>query len=704
MKKSYAILIVALLMLPMLTVAAPVRASTGHPQLGAWDGVSTLSLAALNVTIQAGDSFVSKIDGVAADWGDFVIAFNATGHLVDFSGAVFDVYISQDGYSALSANDIKYASGFSVADLDLAVLKQVNITNAALKDGEASFYIGTVASTQVLIGPIPFDITADYKYIKIFDGSTFVAVAGIIEILPAFTLTPDSGAPCTTVTLNGVALEPNTLYNITYGNLEDNAFITQITSGADGKLNFTWQIIDRNSTDYIGDVDVIGVHVIDNSTGIQQGHEDNNAAAIFFEDQSYFTGLSVDGDVVATDFLNATGPYDVYVFSDIQLNGSYWCVSCGHVTITVDGIALGTATLNSDGNFTADFTIPILSLGDHTVKVTDCSKTWVFNITVLPTLIATPDHGPIGTTVTLSAYGFPANINVYLYWEDDSFCVNADQEEFWIANATTGSDGQFNVTVTTVVVTQPGGSHDIDAFSVFYNTTQMQAGVDDEEDFEIAEGSFLVTPTVWFTPSTIDTNGSVFNMLGNGLDPEVGYSVNIDNQAFATGYEDYYGAHVVFSDDCGTLNITLVAAGFTPGLHVGALYWDAYYWNDGTQGNYEPAAYATFTVTGVNDPIYQTVGQINTTVTNLNAQIVSIQGNIATLNTSVGTIQGVVTSIKGDTATILTNLGTVSAKVDTIKGFLPVDLTPVWIAVILSLIAAIASIYGIIVIRSKIAA
>lgn len=734
MKKSYAILIVALLMLPMLTVAAPVRASSGHPQFGATDS-GTLTLANENITLKAGTMDVSMIDGVPIT-GNFsiVLTYNSTSRVI-FSGAGFDLYLSKDYYSVISADDKMYASGFNVNDLNLTGLKQVNITNPLLKGGKASFYIGTVDSpvtSQVVIGPIPFDITADYKYIKVFDGSSgSVAVAGIIDILPSFTLTPDSGAPCTTVTLTGVALPAGVVYNITYGSRFDNELIGQATSGSDGKLNLTWNVADTKDPHGAGDWDWIAVHVIVNSTGVQI---DQPSSIRFIEYQSYFTGLSVGNEVVNTDFVNNTGPYAVHVFDDVGLNGSYFCLSCGHVTITVDGITLATPTLNSDGNFTADFTVPVLSNGNHVVQVTDCDKTMTFNITVLPTLIATPDHGPAGTNVTFTAYGFPANSPVYLYWEDDSLCVST-VEEFNIANATTGADGQFNVTVTYVVVVQTGGYHDIDAQSVFYNSTQILNEEDDESGTEIASTQFLVTPTVFFT-SPIDINGSVFYMMGTGLDPSVGYAVNIDNQAFATGYEDYYGAHVVYSDDCGNLSIALVAAGFTPGLHVAALYWDANYYDDGAPGNYTPAAYGTFTVTGDHDPTYQAITQINssfatelremhanitsiqndvatiTTNTNtiqvavsaLDAKVTSLQGSVATVQTTLGTLQGTVTSIQGNVATIQTQVGQIKANTDSIKGFLPVDLTPVWIAVILSLIAAIASIYGIIVIRSKIAA
>jgi len=58
----------------------------------------------------------------------------------------------------------------------------------------------------------------------------------------------------------------------------------------------------------------------------------------------------------------------------------------------------------------------------------------------------------------------------------------------------------------------------------------------------------------------------------------------------------------------------------------------------------------------------------------------------------------------GNVATIKTDLGTVKPSVTSISSFLPVDMTPIWIAVVLSLVAAVAAIYAVVVIRGKIAA
>jgi hypothetical protein len=97
------------------------------------------------------------------------------------------------------------------------------------------------------------------------------------------------------------------------------------------------------------------------------------------------------------------------------------------------------------------------------------------------------------------------------------------------------------------------------------------------------------------------------------------------------------------------------------------------------------------------------IGTVNTAVSNLDAKVSSISGNVATVTTNLGTLQGTVTSIDGKVATINTSVGTLQADISDVKAKPDVDMTPVWIAVVLSLVAAIAAIFAVITIRQKIA-
>ncbi len=226
----------------------------------------------------------------------------------------------------------------------------------------------------------------------------------------------------------------------------------------------------------------------------------------------------------------------------------------------------------------------------------------------------------------------------------------------------------------------------------------------------------------------------------------VKYWVAVDNQFIAVGG----GNGQVAANYTGDIAVQLVKAGFRPGTHVVSFYikdrceiYDCYsnYEDYGAvAGNYQIYAYGTFNVATTGDlivgdlmnymnssftslnaklvsiengiaTVQTTLGTMQTSINNLDAKVVALQGDIATVQTILGTISGKVTTIEGNVATIKTDVGTIKADISavksdvaSVKGFLPVDMTPVWIAVVLALIAAIASIYAIVVIRSKIAA
>jgi len=95
------------------------------------------------------------------------------------------------------------------------------------------------------------------------------------------------------------------------------------------------------------------------------------------------------------------------------------------------------------------------------------------------------------------------------------------------------------------------------------------------------------------------------------------------------------------------------------------------------------------------------IGTVTTSVSALDAKVTTLSGDVATVSTSLGTLQGTVTSIDGKVATIDTSVGTLQADISDVSG--KVDTTPAWIAVVLSLVAAIAAIFAVITIRQKIA-
>jgi hypothetical protein len=95
------------------------------------------------------------------------------------------------------------------------------------------------------------------------------------------------------------------------------------------------------------------------------------------------------------------------------------------------------------------------------------------------------------------------------------------------------------------------------------------------------------------------------------------------------------------------------------------------------------------------------IGQVDVAVDSLDAVLGAVAGQCAEVQTTLGTLEGKIDSVQGNTATIITDVGTIQADVSDVAG--KVDMTPIWIAVVLSLVAAIAAIFAVITIRQKIA-
>ncbi|MDI6905608.1 MAG: PKD domain-containing protein [Candidatus Bathyarchaeia archaeon] len=105
--------------------------------------------------------------------------------------------------------------------------------------------------------------------------------------------------------------------------------------------------------------------------------------------------------------------------------------------------------------------------------------------------------------------------------------------------------------------------------------------------------------------------------------------------------------------------------------------------------------------------INSTLGLIQTSVDAIHLKVVGIdwETKIANIQTTLGTIQGYVENVDdGGLATINTALGTVKTNVsDILEKGVPIDLTPVWIAVAFSILAFLVATATAYMLRSKLA-
>jgi len=666
-KGGLSIFVAMLLLFSVLAVYGinlnPVYASTGHPELGAVNPdifynnatTSNVVVSSQSVSIKAGADMVNEVDGNST-WSGyyFAIIFKiGSTNLVTFSGSQFDLFISKDGYSAISSSDIKYASGFSVSALSASGLKEVTIDNPYLKNGEADFWIGTITDNStgvtyaVLIGPIPYRISADYKYIKIFDGSTTaVAVsAQYLVILPTISLTPDFGPGGAKVTLSGVALKANSLINITYTSPSSIAgLIAQVTTSDTGTFEYSWNIADLE-TDWTGTGTIpntpINIQVIYNNTGtLVDTVSYSEYSRAFVQVESLKKGATpLPFTNIYTGAGNGTITLDVYIHDEVVLAGCFFNPT-GSITVKMNNTVLATATPNATGFFNLTFTVPITTMGSHEIDVWNKDTYLVLYINVFPTLELIPSEGVVGTTVTANAYGFPPNENIYIYWFELSY---GDATYYNIVNGTTGPNGEFNVSVVFTAPHTYGGNHLVAA--------------EDHWDGEstssitslIASVNFTVLPNIEVSPSEFKNDGSEVKIIGTGLDPSAAYVVNIDNHELAVSNDGTY-PQAVFSNDTGDLVITFIAAGFVPGKHVVSLYPEKY------TSPYTPM-YALFTVTGVMSGTQQVLSAINSSTNTLSSKL-------DTLSSKLDDISSAISDLK---SSVLSAISDVSSKIDSLS-------------------------------------
>ncbi|MEM3771906.1 MAG: hypothetical protein QXW80_06315 [Candidatus Micrarchaeia archaeon] len=540
---------------------------------------------------------------------------------VTFSGGQFYLVWSSDGFSQISSGDFRYSPVFNVADLIASGSKGFNYT---LGEQTLKFNIGY----GWVNGSTPQNIAGGKYYVKAFDGSaTSVAVTdNYITILPALEVTPTSGPGGCALTLKGFAFTANSYVNLTYQYDTTSVTIKNLTA-TDSMGRFTYSVTAQDlkietspSLSSAGDTwlnQPITFYAQDNETTY-------TAEAVFTE---YARGLIQVGGYTpsagnlygnGTDFTGAGFPngLDLKVFDELIIAGNYFYP--GNVNILVDGKTLiGKVLANGTGFFNTTVTIPPVAQGKHNITLVDAnSVNFVFWFNVIPTLVLVPSQGIVGATVTAKAYAFPANTAVYIYWFEKSW---GDKTYYWMANATTGDNGQFNVTVTFKVPNTYGGEHKVNASSQYFEETTSLGGV-------IAGTSFTVEPSLTISPSSFANDGSKVTVVGTGLDPTIEYCQNIDNQRALCNLK---------ANGTGYAKVEFIAAGFNPGLHVYSLY-------NGTSGL---EAYVLFTVTGVS-PDTQTILNNLATLSN------SVDALKTTLTQGIQNIRNDISSVKSDLATL----------------------------------------------------
>ena len=563
---------------------------------------------------------------------------------ISFSGGQFYLVWSADGFSQISSGDFRYTPTFTTAELISATPTEVSGTTAY----PGAWRIGN----KWVNGTTPTDIAGGNYYVKCFDGSaTSVAVTdNYITIQGSFKVIPDYGPGGCKITIKGYAFSANGKVNLSYSDVLNSETVTikdLYATNAKGQFTYNMtapdlkQVLTPNGGQAMI-YDIITFHVIENKTEYSPPGFD------FWE---YQRGLIQVNDAIATSgnlWGNETYfPMGVEVNSSMVISG-LWFNPSGNVTFWFDGTTnLGVVIANQTGFFNKTVTIPVASIGEHYIAVKDKGVKFVFYFDVIPTLILVPDSGPVGTKVRAYAYGFPEKIAVYLYWYEKVY-----QEDiwYWVANATTGATGQFNVTVQFTVPHTYGGDHSVYAGNTYVGTTFA----DENAPSPIATATFDVTPTLTITPSSFTNDGSLVSVTGTGLDPRTGYTPNIDNRYLGTDQQRYTFPSSVFCNYTGDFIVKFVAAGFASGKHVFSLY---------QEGETTPT-FLLFTVTGTSPDTDLIMQQLNANQNDLSTKLKALSDSMTTLSTSVSSLNTLlskgVTDIRADIAGVKSDVKALS--------------------------------------------
>ena len=673
---------------------------------------------------------------------------------VTFSGSQFYLLFSQDGLSQVTTGDLRYTPLFAVASV-------MDLTIAPIVLSDPNFPGQWVVGQGWVNGTIPTNIPGGSFYIKAFDGATTaLAVSQAIPIIGSLKIIPAAGSAGTQIIVSGNAFPANAYVNLSYVNpltLAIVRFANLTQANALGQFNYTMAAPDLMQAAAAGDLapvtNVINFQAIENATAAtyNANYTEGQRGLVQF-------GKPDPPGPILGNIQNATGIYgNLTAFTTTGLNVTLGVGDTlrivganfypGPMTIKWDNSVDVTpsAGLNASGTgaFNTTVTVPRTGLGVHNVTIVDNGLVvFAVYVTVVQSITISPTTGPIGTAVVVTGYGFPAQGvpagNVY---NATITFAGASKALGW---SLTDSTGYFNTSF--VVPTAVGGANAVRA------TTNDTDGTYAEKTFTVIS-AFTVSPTSFYANSS-----AAVAATGTGFDPTTRYFVAIDN-VFSPFTNTTNG---IAPSDKGELKFTFIGAGFQPGLHVVALYLVG-----SGSGSNAPVANATFTVLGetgaVLTAINNTVTQISTNLGLMNATLVALNGNLATLMTSVGTmsvdiatikpqiatisngmatitssvgtitsslnsigttvnsikdgvatiqtdlgtLQGTVTATDGKVATIQTGIGTLTAdvadvqtSVDAVPG--AVNL-PIWIAVILALVAAIASILCLVLMRRKIA-
>jgi len=254
-------------------------------------------------------------------------------------------------------------SGFAGASLITLLVGGIDKTPVThITDANGNFdFSGIVVPT----------LASGAETVSATDGATNNATATLTVSAPTLVRSPTHGPVGTVVTLTGANYVP--LATITITNIDSST--TTTTADASGNIPAGVQITIPAKAQ--------GSHNITASDG-------TNTGTVAFTVDSAVSISPSTGRIGSTPTLSATG---LAANSAITVDFAGTDVTPG-----------GSPTTDANGSYSGSITVPTKTSGAKTVTITDAAlNAPTTSFTVLaPTLVLTPNHGPVGTVVTIT--------------------------------------------------------------------------------------------------------------------------------------------------------------------------------------------------------------------------------------------------------------------------------------------------------------
>ncbi|MGP8071719.1 MAG: hypothetical protein ACLPZM_01120 [Thermoplasmata archaeon] len=318
--------------------------------------------------------------------------------------------------------------------------------------------VGGIVPSGVTL-TIPEDPVASY-YVDVSIGSSFVAGAEF-NLLPNVVLALESGMVGSTVGASGTGFDASASYTLVWD------VTTQLCAG---------------ETDLTGDFscsfDVpFGVSGLHSIVAIEQSNQ-------------FDSGFTVLPSAVLTP---TSGP----VGDMITISGDGFS-SSGTVTATwASSPMLCSSSPNSTGSFSCSFAVPAGPAGAHNVTATQSSNVATASFHVTPSFSLSPTSGAVGTSVTVSGYGFDAMTPYTVVWQSSTT----------ECSASTTAAGSVSCSFT--VPAAPQGAYSLTVREGTYTPT----------------ATFTIGASLLITPST-GVVGTFANATGSGFDADLPYTVS----------------------------------------------------------------------------------------------------------------------------------------------------------------------------------